>query len=393
MPTVQHPGGQMKPIAVTLVPSPTQIDKALGELLSTSERVDVAVAFLGQDAPDMLDTDATLRIVCWLDSGATCPAAVVELQQVCEVRHASGMRAKVVIGHGEAGPERAIVGSANLSRAALGRDTEDSQGRWEVATVIEDPATLEALAGWFEKLWNDPLTRVVDDEAIKKAEEAWKRRRWKGGGKKHATEMPPIASMALDRNPELFLKALAWARETPLVEAIDEDAVDVASRIDPATMTKADLDELLQHLAEWYPDIGVVRGSLNEPLAKIRGSFKRMTDTSHSVVSRLSREMNAGHNKLWGFGVPIWSTVLYWRDPENTPPLNQRSYQVARELGRDGGMSKKASAVTYERWLGLAEELRQAWALPSLGHVDRVVYAYTEGVAGLWPRPVQPGKP
>ncbi|MDP2317164.1 MAG: phospholipase D-like domain-containing protein [Pseudomonadota bacterium] len=376
----------MKP--VLLLPRPTHIDKSLGELLATSTRVDVGVAFLGQDAPKMLEAAKNLRLVCWLDSGATSPAAVVALQKVTAVRHASGMHAKVVIGYGKSGPRRAIVGSANLSRAALGRDTVDSQGRFEVAVVVEDPGTLLGLSEWFEQLWNDPLTKEVDDAALQKAEAAWNRRRKER--KEQATE--DESTIPHLKNLELFEIALEWARSTPLIAAIGHDAVEFASRIDPATITKAELDQLLRYLAEWYPDIGVVRQSLDEPLATIRGSFKRMTDTTEPIVDRLRLEMNAP-NRLRGFGVAIWSTVLYWRDPENTPPLNQRSHVVAAELGRADGMAKQASATTYGRWLLLAEELRQEWALPTLGHVDRVVYAYTEGLTGQWPRPVSPADP
>lgn len=376
-----------------LLSTPTKIDKALGELLTSSKSVDLAIAFLGQDAPEMLSQGKNMRIVCWLDSGATCPAAVAKLQETAEVRHVSGMHAKVVIGYGNKKPRRAIVGSANLSRAALGRDTQDAQGRYEVGVVTEHPDTLAGLQGWFEQLWNDPLTRVVDSAALKKAQAAWDRRRKENHGTSPEGEAKPKIPLALTKHPALFEAALEWARATPLVEAIGVEAVELASKLDPDTMTKADLEELLGQLQIWYPDIGVVRRSLKEPLSKVRGSFKRMTDTDQSVVDRLRRELNAKEAKLKGLAVAIWTTILYWRDPDNTPPLNQRSYAVAKELNRDGDFASIASAVTYERWLQLAEELRQAWSLPTLGHVDRVVYAYTEGVAGNWPRPMGPGGP
>lgn len=70
-----------------------------------------------------------------------------------------------------------------------------------------------------------------------------------------------------------------------------------------------------------------------------------------------------------------------------------RSHVVAAELDRADGMAKQASATTYGQWLLLAEELRQEWALPTLRHVDRVIYAYTEGLTGQWPRAVSPAGP
>ncbi len=376
-----------------LLSTPTKIDKALGELLTSSKSVDLAIAFLGQDAPEMLSQGKNMRIVCWLDSGATCPAAVAKLQETAEVRHVSGMHAKVVIGYGNKKPRRAIVGSANLSRAALGRDTQDAQGRYEVGVVTTHPDTLVGLQGWFEQLWNDPLTLSVDAAALEKAQVAWERRRKERPAASAEGKTKPKNPLALTKYPDLFEAALEWARATPLVEAIGVEAVELASKLDPETMTKDDLEELLGQLQIWYPDIGVVRGSLDEPLSKIRGSFQRMTNTDQSVVDRLRQELNAKDAKLWGLAVAIWTTILYWRDPENTPPLNQRSYLVAEELGMDGGLAGTASARTYMRWLQIAEQLRQAWSLPTLGHVDRVVYAYTEGVAGNWPRPMGSGGP
>lgn len=242
---------------------------------------------------------------------------------------------------------------------------------------VQDAATVQELREWFQALWNDPLTRPVDDAALALADAAWKRRRTFHRGGTVVPGTAPLPTIGL-KDPQLLESALRWARETPLIEAIGTEEVAVAQAIDPATMTKSDLGHLIDSLATWYPDIGVVRGALDEPLKKVRSTFRAMTDPSSSVVERLKRELNSD-DKLWGFAVPMWSTVLYWRDPENTPPLNQRSYAIAEELGRDEGFAQVPSAKTYQRWLALAEELRVAWDLPTLGHVDRVVYAYTAG--------------
>lgn len=297
------------------------------------------------------------------------------------------MHAKVFIGVRKDGPFEVIVGSANLSAAALTRDTEDTQGQWETAVHVTTPSVVAEVADWFLHLWNDHGTRVVDEDALARAEAAWSKRRRRGrggGGSEAATRGGQVDPSWIPRDGVRFQRALEWARTEPLIDAIGRDAVETARAIDPKTMSKAHLEELIEKLKVWYPDIGRVRKSLDEPLAKIRASFTRMTNTAVPVVDRLRHELRGGPSKLRGFRVPTWSTFLYWRHPEDTPPLNGRTYLVASELGRAAGWPKSPSAVTYEEWLDLAEELRAAWRLPTIGHVDRVVFAYTEnqGVPG-----------
>ena len=182
----------------------------------------------------------------------------------------------------------------------------------------------------------------------------------------------------IPRDVVRFQRALEWARAESLIDAIGRDAVETAQAADPKTMSKRDLEALIEMLKVCCPDIGRVRRSLDEPLATIRASFTRMTDPSVPVVDRLRHELRGGPSKLPGLRVPTWSPSLYWRPPEHTPPRSGRTYVVASELGRAAGWPKRPSAVTYEAWLDLAEELREAWRLPTRGHVDRVVYAYTE---------------
>jgi phosphatidylserine/phosphatidylglycerophosphate/cardiolipin synthase-like enzyme len=110
--------------------NPGEIRRALAQLAGPDRRLDVAVAFVGDDWRDTLrGFDTRLRVICWLTSTNTNPMAVRQLiRHTCDghqgrrFRQWDNMHAKVYL----AAPAGAIIGSANLSRRALAAEPEIS---------------------------------------------------------------------------------------------------------------------------------------------------------------------------------------------------------------------------------------------------------------------------
>src|SRR6266508_5776507 len=110
---------------ISFLENPSQIRKAICDIASHCEHLNIAVAFIGADWWDCLGNyTKNLRVICWLSNPATNPYAVRDLsgRKHAEVKQRHSMHAKVYIAPGVG----AVVGSANLSKAALEKD-------WSVA--------------------------------------------------------------------------------------------------------------------------------------------------------------------------------------------------------------------------------------------------------------------
>lgn len=143
-------------------------------LLSSDGPVDVAIAFWGRGAEDIIASsiNGKRRIVCNLASGGTNPMVIRALYGTTniEVRQDDSLHAKVLLGaaHG-------IVGSANFSANGLGFEGNE-RGNWvEAGFLLRDQAHLEEARRWFEKLWNS--AQDIDEEMLVAAEESWRRNR------------------------------------------------------------------------------------------------------------------------------------------------------------------------------------------------------------------------
>jgi len=157
--------------------------EALAELAEASPSLDIAVAFLGGGASDLIAGVGDGRLLCNLESGATNPSAVRAIQKSCNVqtRTLPSLHAKLLIGR-----EAVICGSANLSANGLGLEGEETHGWWEAGILSRDPAIVRDARDWFIERWDQ--ARAIDEETLLKAEQAWSEQRRHG-------RFPPLAQV------------------------------------------------------------------------------------------------------------------------------------------------------------------------------------------------------
>ena len=127
---------------------PGAIRKCIAKTLEESNSLDAAVAFVGRDWADIIGTfSGRVRVICWLSSPNTNPYAVDQMmtrKNIC-VRQLSAMHAKVYILKGES--PRCVVGSANLTGAALSE--ENASGQYEAAVEVSDRRRVGIVERWF----------------------------------------------------------------------------------------------------------------------------------------------------------------------------------------------------------------------------------------------------
>lgn len=148
-----------------------QYRQRVEEIIAAADTVDLAVAFLGKGASDLIGPSKRVRVICNLESGATNPHVVRDLiDKEIQVRSLATLHAKVMIAD-----HSALVGSANLSANGLGLEGTET-ARWEEAgMLVRDSKVLANARAWFSGLWEQAAK--IGPEQLKKAELAWSRRR------------------------------------------------------------------------------------------------------------------------------------------------------------------------------------------------------------------------
>lgn len=142
------------------------------ELISTSEHIDLGVAFLGDEAVRILQRAKSSRVICNLSSGGTNPNAVKRIREFnnIDIRSNDLLHAKVYLTRNEA-----IITSANLSANGLGLE-EDEIATWqEAGMLVRDKEELARIQSWFEGLW--AKSKYITDDDIENALSVWKKRR------------------------------------------------------------------------------------------------------------------------------------------------------------------------------------------------------------------------
>lgn len=148
--------------------------RAVKVLVDSGEAVDMAIAFWGRGAEDVLasSTGGKRRILCNLVSGGTNPKVIRALGKHTgiDIRQDDTLHAKVLLG-----ADYGIVGSANFSANGLGFES-DERGHWiEAGYLVRDPEHLQDARQWFEKLWKK--AKPITEATLAKAEEQWRRNR------------------------------------------------------------------------------------------------------------------------------------------------------------------------------------------------------------------------
>lgn len=158
------------------------IQQAIKEAASTSRTVRIAAPFWGADAIKRLGLGRcekvggkpALRLLCNLESGACNPAPIKKLRYTLKwgVKSNPRLHAKVYIFD-----QVAIVGSANPSANGLALEGMEAASWHEICVRTKDRKEIDALAAWFDELYDDLESVRVDKKTLAAAEELWSRRR------------------------------------------------------------------------------------------------------------------------------------------------------------------------------------------------------------------------
>ena len=206
-----------------LVNGPRDVNmlRALRNELGSADRVDLIVAFLRYSGvrlllPTLRDFFARggrMRIVTTIYTGATELRAVQALAEVgAEVRvsyetHGTRLHAKAWLFERESGFSTGLVGSSNLSQAALVDGLE-----WNVRLgALENAGLLDRFRATFTQYWNDRSFERFepgeDDERLRAALEAQR-----GGGDTAGSEWVLRAHVAARSHQTALLETLAAER-------------------------------------------------------------------------------------------------------------------------------------------------------------------------------------
>ena len=331
--------------------NPESIRKCLVRGLDATASLDAAVAFIGTDWADILGTfSKPVRLVCWLSSTNTNPYAVqqmMERENIC-VTHLPTMHAKVYLLRGDR--SGCIVGSANLTSAALSVDS--ASGQYEAAIYTTSKDVVQNASHWFDKLWKDAHSITEADLSAAKA--AWKkarqgsplsgnRKRRNSGSRSIGPHLPP------DWEPSRKLLKLAKKiKDSDLLEFTEYR--DLLSQI-AERGRRNDVEELISHVASWTGHAGVYKPALKQGSGRISRAFQVLFDHSLSIESRLKELDSGGGSKIPGFGLPTLTTILYWKIPEEYPAFNRRTQMFLKDFEFDGLLPKTLSPTQYGIWV------------------------------------------
>lgn len=359
------------------LPDPGSIRKCIVMALEKSNSLDVAVAFVGRDWADVIGTfSGRVRVICWLSSTNTNPYAVKQMMKRKNIRvlQLPAMHAKVYILKGQS--PRCVVGSANLTGAALSE--ENASGQHEAAVEIIDRRRVGTVERWFRGLWSE--ARSISENDLASAKKAWnKAQRNRGGSEKKTGErgssQEPTSFFSADWEPHEELIDLAKkVRDKDFAEF--EEYKTVLSRI-VRRGRNVDVGQLIGFVATWTGHAGIYRPALEEPSEQIRKAFRTLFDHSRSVESRLYDLNTGGSCKINGFGLASLTMILYWRFPSEYPPFNRRTKRFLKDFDFDKFVPKHLSPAQYGKWIAFCQELSARLDLPSSGHMDRLVWEYT----------------
>ena len=356
---------------------PGAIRRCIVKTLEESNSLDAAVAFVGRDWADIIGTfSGRVRVICWLSSPNTNPYAVDQMmtRKNIRVRQLSAMHAKVYILKSES--PRCVVGSANLTGAALSE--ENASGQYEAAVEVTDRRRVGTVGRWFGGLWSE--ARSISPEDLELAKDAWnKARRSRNSSEEKTTGRRP------SERPASFLP-VDWEPDEELIDLADkvrdEDfaAFDryrtVLSRI-VRRGRRADVNRLIEFVAAWTGHAGTYQPALEESTGDIRKAFRTLFDHSRSVESRLYDLDTQGSCKINGFGLTSLTMILYWRFPSEYPPFNIQTKRFLKDFGLDMLAPKSLTPAQYGNWIAFCQELSARLDLPTAGHIDRLVREYT----------------
>lgn len=357
--------------------NPSEIRNHLRKLQSAN-RLDLAVAFVGVDWDELLmDFRGSLRLICWLSSTNTNPRAIKAIlrRPNTEVRQRHWMHCKVYI----APQKAAIVGSANLSRAALALG--HVAGQDEAAVLVTAQQQVREISLWFQQLWGDADTRSVESSHLVAAEAAWKMAKSRNDAGPRLQPVKPEFIPSLPNKLHSSIRKLAASvRSTDLRSDMGEPCGYVQG-LRLKDITKSERQELVRQIVSWTGHPGAYKTFLSQPLFRVREGLQVLLDEDANLESRLANIRSKAY--LEGLQMPTLSLLLSWRFPENYIPYSARTIRFLSDFGLLRKGMSAASPRCYRNWLAFASELKLALQLPTTGHVDRVIERYNEQLVAL----------
>ena len=127
----------------------------------------VAVAFWGAGSEALFPDDGDFRLICNLHHPGTNPRIIRKIAARHQIRYLRNLHAKALVG-----TRTALIGSANLSDAALEFTGSSGQSWREAVLQVERPSEEYFQARtWLANLWTE--AHPVDEHSLASAEERW----------------------------------------------------------------------------------------------------------------------------------------------------------------------------------------------------------------------------
>ena len=133
------------------------LTQKIKDLCEASTRIDLAVAYWGSSALDILSLDPSspyVRAVCCLKGGKSAPEVIARFGD--RARQRDDLHAKVIWTE-----NGAIVGSANASSNGLPDEEGLASGLLEAGVLVDGIPELKQVELWFNKLFNDESREIT----------------------------------------------------------------------------------------------------------------------------------------------------------------------------------------------------------------------------------------
>jgi hypothetical protein len=360
----------LKTAPTKFLPSPAEIRKAIHGLATRAKSLDLAVAFIGPEWQRLLaNYPGPIRAICWLTHPATDPDAVETLinRSSTFVKQRNGLHTKVYLAPGVG----AVVGSANLSRPALTDLLNAPQ--CEAAVLVLEPKLFSEVSRWFGSLWNDHLhTTKITDSNLERARKEREKFPVRWPHTINAVPPPP------DELPKWMIRMARAVARIPLEKKFKDRRDLIQSLASKESLSAKDVAKLADTLAGWTKHRAVYRNFEEHSRKKTLEGLRMLVDESRDIYDRLKEIKEK--KLLRGLQIPAISVLLYWLRPDAYPPFNAKTRKFLEDSKMDSAGMSSSSPACYTTWLGFAELLRAKLHLPTVGHVDRVVTRYYDGL-------------
>lgn len=138
----------------------SDLTRKIQEMLRSSQRADLAIAYWGSDALKLLKISPkrrAVRVVCCLKGGKSDPE-IIKLFKSRAKQH-DNLHAKVIWT-----PKAAIVSSANASSNGLPEEEGEAVGLIEAGVYTEDGDELKSIQRWFDRLYRSRSRKILKSD-------------------------------------------------------------------------------------------------------------------------------------------------------------------------------------------------------------------------------------